>query len=144
MNRESMGFIAVAMGFVLLAALVAWLQKKTLREVLGFESKKAWWYRDLALGTVASMATMIALAMAYEATLPDLGVAIVCAIIAIGCCEISPNRLILYGASVGVVAIQSWIGFVFHGPRALWVAVPATLIVIVILLAFGKRPVVER
>lgn len=144
MNRDSLGFVAVAIGVGMLAALVAWLQGKTPREVLGFESKKAWWYRDLGLGTVASMATMIALALAYEATLADLGVAIVCAIIAIGCCEISPNRLMLYGASVGVVAIQSWIGFIFQGPRALWIAVPATLIVIVILFAFGKRPVVER
>ncbi len=66
-----------------------------LADIFGFDAKRTWWYRDLALGTVAAIATLwsIVLFIGNSGGF-DFKIAAVCALVAVGACAISPNRLV--------------------------------------------------
>jgi len=148
MNRGSLGLLAVALGLVLLAVLAGRLQKKTAREIFGFDPRRMWWYRDIALGTVAAIATawvVVGIASLLADPTPfDVGLTLVSALVAIVCCEVSPNRALLFCLAVGFVAVQGWIAVAIKGGRLLWIAVPASAGLFVLLRAVGRRPIVER
>jgi hypothetical protein len=51
----------------------------------------------------------------------------------------------LFGTVVGILAVQSWFAVIFSGnPRSWWVAVPATLLVLGILLKYRNKPLIRK
>ena len=135
----------IAVGALLVATAVAYVQKRNLKEILGFDMGMLWSYRDTALGTVASIAALWAIvALLSPPNDFDRHLGVICIAIAIVCCGISPNRGMLVAVVFGFVAAQAWFAFTFFGNKFLWIAVPATLIVIIYLRLYGKRPIQRR
>ncbi len=114
-----------------------------LVEVFGFDRKKLWWYRDIALGTFASVAALwavISLVTGHSDFDRRLGIA--CIVIVIVCCGISPNRLMLFGVVIGFIAIQGWFAVSFSHDRRSWlIAVPATAVEVAFFVLFRKYPI---
>jgi hypothetical protein len=114
-----------------------------LTEALGFDTKRLWWYRDIALGTFASIAALwavISLMIGNSDFDRHLGIA--CIVIVIVFCGISPNRLMLFGVVVGFIALQGWFAVVFsHDVRSWWIAVPATILEVAFFVLFSKYPI---
>jgi len=119
------------------------MNMRKLAEIFGFDSKKLWYYRDLALGTVASIATLWAIvALGFEKGEFDRRVGIICVGIVVVCCALSPNWHLILGVAAGVAAIQGWFAVAFSGDsRSWWVAVPATVIAVGLFRIFGKRSI---
>jgi hypothetical protein len=139
-------FLGGALVLSSVAAAIAWMQKKTLIEIFGFDPRRLWWYRDLALGTLASIATLwaVALLASHPANF-DRGLGVICLVIGAVCCGISPNRVMLVGMSLGAVAVQGWLAYSFSKDiRFWWIAVSATALVLILLGIFGKRPLHQR
>jgi hypothetical protein len=111
-----------------------------LQEALGFDTKRLWWYRDIALGTFASIAALwavISLMIGNSDFDRHLGIA--CIVIVIVFCGISPNRLMLFGVVVGFIALQGWFAVVFsHDVRSWWIAVPATIVEVAFFVLYTK------
>jgi len=118
----------------------------SLADIFGFDRQKLWWYRDIALGTVAAIASLWAVsALAAEQSGYDLKLGIGSAIVALSCCVISPNRLMLFGVVLGVIAIQAWFAVLFsHDSRSWWIAIPATGMAVAFFTMFGQRPIRNR
>ena len=139
---EGMGFFLGGIVALVLAAVASRAKGLKLAEVLGFDRRNLWSYRDSVLATVASIATLLAIvAFAQPSNDFDRRVAVACSIIAIVCCTVSPNRLVIFGTVAGFVAVQGWFAVIFSkDARSYWVAVPATAVAIAIFRIFGKRP----
>ena len=134
--------IKVAVAVLLVAAVIALAQKRSLKEIFGFDGRLAWWYRDLALATIAGIALLeaVALLLVRDGAF-DLRVAMACIVIAVVCCLLSPNRHLIFGIAVGIVAVQGWFSVVVtRDHRSWWIASAATAIVAVFLRIFGNRP----
>jgi hypothetical protein len=117
-----------------------------LAQIFGFDKRKAWWYRDLALTTIAAIMALWAIIVLME---PEssfnrrLGIG--SAAIAILCWAITPNRVMLFGGVTGIVALQGWFAVLFsRDARSWWVAVPATLLAIGFLLKYRNKPIITR
>src|SRR3954471_23548890 len=91
-----------------------------LLSILGFDSDKLWWYRDLALGSVASIAAMWTIVLLPAKTSFDLKVSVASALIAVACCLVSPNRFVILGIVLGVVAIQGWVAVLIATSIKAW------------------------
>ena len=118
-----------------------------LRRIFGFDPGMIWWYRDLALGTIASIAMLWAIVALFlvEPNDFDRRLGIACVVIAVVCCVISPNRLVLFGMVAGVVAVRGWFAVVLsEGVKGWWIAGPATAVVVLLLLKFRNRPIQRR
>lgn len=117
-----------------------------ISRVLGYESKKLWWYRDIALGTVASIATLWAVvALCFQKSSFDMKLGILCIFVAVACCLISPNRLVLIMIVFGVVSIQSWFAVIFSlDLGGITIAIVASLVELILLTRFRNRPAHER
>ena len=117
-----------------------------LAQIFGFDKRKVWWYRDLALSIVAAIMTLwvvVALIGPQSAFNRRLGVE--AAAIAILCWAITPNRLWLFGVVVAVVAGQGWFAVLFSGDaRSWWVALPATFIELGFVLRYRNRPITRK
>jgi hypothetical protein len=113
-----------------------------IAEIFGFDNKKLWWYRDIALGTVASIAALWGEVNLYlEHSTFDTKIGIVSVAVSIACCAISPNRLMLFGMVFGVIASQGWFALlVTRDPRCWWIATSATVALVVLLRVFRNRP----
>lgn len=114
-----------------------------LKGTFGYDERRLWWYRDLALGTVASIAALWSFAellfVPYDRF--DFRIGLICILVAVACCVISPNRLVLFSMVVAVVALRGW-SVVAQFPREIrsWmVAVPATILTVVLFRAFGNQ-----
>jgi hypothetical protein len=65
--------------------------------------------------------------------------------IAVLCWAITPNRLLLFGVVVGVVAVQGWFAVLFSGDaRSWWIAIPATLLGMGFFLKYRNKPIIRR
>jgi hypothetical protein len=76
----------------------------------------------------------------------DFFTGLICILVAVACCVISPNRLMLFMSVVAVVALRGWF-VVAQFPREIrsWmVAVPATILTLVLFQTFGNRSVRQR
>ena len=114
--------------------------------ILGFDKRQMWWYRDIALTTIAAISTLWAIAgvMVGDSAF-DKHLAIGSALIAVLCCIVTPNRLIVFGAVVGIVAMQGWFAVTFSGDSRSWsVAVPATILEVGFILKYRNRPIIRR
>ena len=119
-----------------------------LKGTFGYDERRLWWYRDLALGTLASIAALWSFAellfVPYDRF--DFRIGLVCILLAVACCVVSPNRLVLFMMVVAVVALGGWF-VVARFPREVrsWiVAVPATILTLVLFRTFGNRSVKQR
>ncbi len=112
-----------------------------LSDIFGFDKRRLWWYRDLALITIAAIMTLwVIVALTEPSSIFNRRLAIVAASIAILCWMLTPNRLLLFGSVVGIVAFQGWFAVAFSGDRrSWWVAVPATLLELGLLWKYGNR-----
>jgi hypothetical protein len=119
---------------------------RRLAQILGFDRQKVWWYRDLALTTVAAIMTLwVVIALMGPKSSFNWRLGIGSAAVAILCWALTPNRLMLFGTVVGILAVQSWFAVIFSGnPRSWWVAVPATLLVLGILLKYRNKPLIRK
>jgi hypothetical protein len=113
-----------------------------IAEIFGFDRKKLWWYRDIALGTVASIAALWGVVNLYvEHSNFDTKIGIVSVAVSIACCAISPNRPMLFGMVFDVIASQGWFALlVTRDPRCWWIATSATVALVVLLRVFRNRP----
>ena len=113
-----------------------------LAQIFGFDKGKVGWYRDLALITIAAIMTLwavVALIGPESSFNWRLGIGSVA--IAILCWAITPNRLMLFGTVVGIVAVQGWFAVLFSGDaRSWWIALPATLLAIGFLVKYRNHP----
>jgi len=51
----------------------------------------------------------------------------------------------LFGTVVGILAVQSGFAVIFSGdPRSWWLAVPATLLVLVLLVKYRNKPIIRK
>jgi hypothetical protein len=107
-------------------------------EVFGINRAQLEWYRDLALGTIASIAGLWAVfALGFESSEFDSRLGLICVLVSAVCCSASPNRLVLFGMTVGVISIQGWLSFSFsRDSRMFVVAIVATLILAGIVMVF--------
>jgi hypothetical protein len=114
-----------------------------IAEIFGFDRKKLWWYRDIALGTVASITALWGVVSLYvEHSNFDTRIGILSVAVSIACCAISPNRLVLFGVVFGGIASRGWFALlVTRDPRSWWIATPATVALVVLLAVFRNRPV---
>lgn len=119
---------------------------KRVRHILGFDPAKGWYYRDLGLATIASIAlvwAVVALAFGtgdFDFRLGALSIGVVLA-----CCLLSPNWHLILGAAVGFAAVQSWLAVLFSSERrSWWVAVPATILLAALMKIASTRPVRAR
>jgi hypothetical protein len=119
---------------------------KRLAQIFGFDKQKVWWYRDLALTTIAAIMTLwVVIALMGPESSFNWGLAVGSGTIAMLCLALTPNRLMLFGAVMGILAVQSWFAVLFSGNhRGLWVAVPATLLVLGIVLKYRNRPLITK
>jgi hypothetical protein len=119
-----------------------------LKETFGYDGRKLWWYRDLALGTIATIAALWSFAeLLFVPYSPiDFRIGLICMLIAVACCVISPNRLVLFILVVAAVAVRGWFVVARFPTEILsWaVAVPATILALVLFRAFGNRPARQR
>jgi hypothetical protein len=118
------------------------------KRTFGYDARRLWWYRDLTLGTLASIAALWSLSgllfVPYDPF--DFFAGLICILVAVACCVISPNRLMLFMSVVAVVALRGWF-VVAQFPREIrsWmVAVPATILTLVLFQTFGNRSVRQR
>jgi hypothetical protein len=114
-----------------------------IARIFGFDPKKLWYYRDLALAIIAAFATLWAVfALGFESTPFDGKLGVACVGIVIVCCILTPNWHIIIGSVLGFAAIQGWLAAAFSGDaRSYWVAIPATVLGTVFFLTMGRRPV---
>jgi hypothetical protein len=119
------------------------MQMTRVAEILGFDRKKLWWYRDIALATVAIVGSLWGVvALFSEKSDFQIRFGTACVVIAAVCCGISPNRLMLLGSVSIVVAVQGWFAVLLsHNQLGWWVAIPAMTIATIFFLMFGKRPI---
>jgi len=117
-----------------------------ITRAFGYDSKKLWWYRDIALGTVASIATLWAVvALGFQKSSFDTKLGFLCIVVAAVCCLVSSNRLVLIMMVFGVVSIQSWFAVIFSlDLRGLAIAIVASLVELILLARFRNRPVHQR
>lgn len=117
-----------------------------LAQIFGFDKQKAWWYRDLALTTIAAiMALWVVVALMGPESSFNFRLAIGAGAVATLCWALTPNRLMLFGSVVAILAVQSWFAVLFsRDPRGWWVAAPATLLALGLLLKYRKRPLIRR
>ena len=115
---------------------------KKLAQVFGFDRRKVGWYRDLALTTFAAIMSLCAIAaFAIEKSPFDRRLGIGALVIAVACWVITPNKAMLFGAVVLIVALQGWFAVLFsRDARSWWVALPATLLGIGFLAKYRKNP----
>jgi hypothetical protein len=103
-------------------------------------------YRDLVLGTLASIATLWSVTLLFIGdsefdTRLTIGFALLAAIL----CLLSPNRKVLVGMVLGVVAVQGWFAILFSRDKRAWIiAVSASLLAALFFRLFGNDPVVDR
>jgi len=117
-----------------------------LAQIFGFDKQKVWWYRDLALTTIAAVMTLwVVIALMGPESSFNFRLAIGSGAIAILCWALTPNRLMLFGTVVGILAVQSWFAVLFSGDhRGWWIAVPATLLVLGLLLKYRNKPMIRK
>lgn len=110
-----------------------------------FELKPLAHYRDLVLTFIAWIGLMWGIVVFLEPG-PisdfDRSLSIYSLVVAVVCSIISPRRVAVFGAAVGLVAVQAWFSFVvtFGDIRALSVAVVATVVVTLIVYLNKARP----
>jgi hypothetical protein len=118
-----------------------------LAQIFGYDKRGLWWYRDLALTTMAgimSLWVIIAL-MGPESSPFTRWLSMGAATIAVLCWIITPNRWLLFGAVVGVVAVQGWFAVLFSNyPRSWWIAIPATIVGTGFFLKYRNRRLIQR
>lgn len=117
-----------------------------LAQIFGFDKRKIWWYRDLALITIAAVMALwsITTLMGPESAF-NWRLGIGAAAVAILCCAITPNRLMLFVAVVGIVAVQGWFAVLFSGDsRSWWIAVPASLVVLGLLTKYRNKRLIRK
>jgi hypothetical protein len=114
-----------------------------LGQILGFDKRKVWWYRDLALTTVAAIMVAWAIVALMGPESPfNRRLGIGAAAVAILCWVITPNRLMLFVSVVGFVAVQGWFAVLFSGDaRSWWIAIPATLLEIGFFAKYRNYPI---
>jgi len=117
-----------------------------LAEIFGFDRQKVWWYRDIALAIFAAIAALWAIvALVVGQSNFDNALGVGCILVAITCCSISPNRLMLFGSVLGVIAVQGWFSILFsRDSRSWWIAIPATGMAVAFFTMFGQRPIRNR
>ena len=117
-----------------------------LAQIFGFDKQKVWWYRDLALITIAAIMSLWAVvALIGPESLFNRRLGIGSVAIAILCWAITPNRLMLFGTVVGIVAVHGWFAVLFSGDaRSWWIAVPATLLELGFLFKYRNKPIIRR
>jgi hypothetical protein len=122
------------------------MRVKRLAQIFGFDKQKAWWYRDLALTTIAAIMTLwVVIALMEPESSFNWRLAVGAGAIAMLCLALTPNRLMLFGAVIGILAVQSWFAVLVSGNhRGLWVAVPATLLVLGLLLKYRSKPMIRK
>jgi hypothetical protein len=113
-----------------------------LGSIFGFDRRKLWWYRDIALITVAAIMTLwIIVAITGTTSVFNRRVATGAAAIAFLCFLLTPNRLLLFAGVLGIVALQGCFAVVFSGDRRSWlIAVPATFLEVGLLWKYRNRP----
>src|SRR5258708_9547224 len=116
------------------------MQMTRVAGIFGFERKKLWWYRDIALATVAIVASLWGVVVLFsEKSDFNIRFGTACVVIAAVCCGISPNRLMLVGGVSTVVAVQGWFAVLLsHTQMGWWVAIPATHIATLFFVLSGK------
>ena len=121
-------------------------QVKRLTHIFGFDKQKVWWYRDLSLTTIAAIITLwVVIALMGPKSSFNWWLGTGSAAVAILCWALTPNRLMLFGTVVGILAVQGWFAVIFSGdPRSWWVAVPATLLVLVLLVKYRNKPIIRK
>ena len=118
---------------------------------MGFKSKFATeleyhrsqlgWYRDLALGTVATFASMFVVGtLLSEFGHFELMVGSVSLIVLLICIWLTPNWGIPLGGALGFIALSSWYGAIVRGDvRGYWFGIPTTILFILFLRIYGNR-----
>jgi hypothetical protein len=116
-----------------------------LAQIFAFDKRKLWWYRDIALSTVAWIMTSWAIvALTIQNSPFDRRLGMGAAAVAVLCCALTPNRLVLIGIVAGMLAVEGWFAALFtRDPRSYWVAVPATLVAVGI-YKYVNRPVIRK
>lgn len=116
-----------------------------IARIFGFERRKLWWYRDLALTTIAAIMALWAIAaLTQPESSYNRRLGIGAAAVAILCWAITPNRRIIFIAVAGIVAVQGWFAVVVSRDiRSLWIALPATLVAAGFFLKYRNTPVIR-
>lgn len=115
-------------------------------EIFGFDRKRVWWYRDLALTVIAAiMSPWVSSSLLGEASSFSHRLAVGAAVVAILCWVITPNRLMLFVAVMGIVAVQGWFAVLFsHDVRSWWIAIPATLLAVSLSVKYRGKRMIQR
>src|SRR5256885_12774863 len=80
-----------------------------LRDTLGFDRSKLWWYRDLTLSAIAGIALLWIIVLGFNhPSVFDLCIEAICVFVIAVCCIATPNRVLIVSIAVGIVVIQSW------------------------------------
>jgi hypothetical protein len=116
------------------------------KPIFGFDKRKLWFYRDVALTVVAAIMTLRVIGRLTTPVSPfPRRLAVLYAAIAILCWAFVRNRLLMFATLVGFVALQGWIAVLFtDDPRIWWITVPATLVLVGILYKFRNKPIIRK
>jgi hypothetical protein len=114
------------------------------KKIIGWESNKLGWYRDIALSTIASVALGWAAVLFLSGMGPfDFKLGIYSLLLVGLCIALSPNRILIATVAVGFVGIQAWFSVFFSGDvRSWWLAISAT--VLGLTLRARERTLAER
>ncbi len=119
---------------------------KRIPQFIGFERKKLWWYRDLALTVTAWMLTGYSVSsLAPPGDPAERAFGLACALMALVACIVSPNRHVIFLNVLGLVAVQGWLAVIRTEDRRAWLlAVPATVIAFGYFWWIKDRPIKEQ
>ena len=111
-----------------------------LADIFGYHPQQRRWYVDLALGTVAIVATIWAIA---GMTSPDRGfdlrLGIFSAFVAVGAILLSSNRLVAIGVVAGYIVVRGVIAFAETGDSRVLILVSVAALVLFLVVELSRR-----